>query len=95
MKLKATQTSVSVGFLNRLQDNDHFWKWVLKFGTSHSARDFITKVEHSLNKQIIDSNRSDVKLRKTREKSEILLFLNRNRDNLEKYFKDYNNVKYN
>lgn len=93
MKLRADQTTVPVGFLHRLQKNDHFWKWVLKYGTHLSSRKFIQNVEEALNSEIIKSKHVDARRNRIKEKSEVLLFMNKNKDNLEKYFKEYNNVK--
>lgn len=93
--LKPSETKVPTGFLNRLQTNDHFWKWVKKHGTHLSASSFINKVEDDLNDEILASQRKDVKLNRVKNKTIILMFFNKNKDNLENYFKDYNNAKYN
>lgn len=93
MKLSPKQTDVSTGFLNRLQMNEHFWKWIVKFGTHLSATKFIGLVEKELNDAIISSKRSDVRNKRVKEKTAILLFFTRNKNSLEKYFEDYNNAK--
>jgi hypothetical protein len=93
--LKLSETTVSTGFLNRLQTNDHFWKWVKKYGTHLSVRSFIKKVEDDLNDDILSSKRKDVRLNRTKNKTIILMFFNKNKDKLENYFKDYNNAKHN
>lgn len=93
--LKATETKVSTGFLNRLQSNDHFWKWITKYGTHLSVRSFIKKIEDDLNSDILASKRKDVRQNRVKNKTIILTFFNKNKDTLEQYFKDYNNAKRN
>jgi hypothetical protein len=93
--MKASETTVSTGFLNRLQTNDHFWKWITKYGTHLSTHSFIKKVEDDLNDEILSSKRKDVRLNRVKNKTIILMFFNKNKDKLEHYFKDYNNAKHN
>ena len=92
--LKPNETTVPVGFLNRLQTNDHFWKWIKTYGTHHSTRAFIKKIEDDLNDDILASKRKDVRMNRVKNKTLILTFFNKNKDNLEHYFKDYNNAKH-
>jgi desulfoferrodoxin (superoxide reductase-like protein) len=93
--MKPNETKVSTGFLNRLQTNDHFWKWIKKYGTQLSVHSFIRKVEEDLNDEILSSKRKDVKANRVKNKTIILMFFNKNKNNLESYFKDYNNAKHN
>jgi hypothetical protein len=93
--MKSTETTVSTGFLNRLQTNDHFWKWITKYGTHLSVRSFIEKVEDDLNDAILSSQRKDVRIKRIKNKTIILTFFIKNKNKLEHYFKDYNNAKHN